>query len=361
MTKKAAGPDFRVGLIGVGPATEIIARSYRYVSGAAVVAVADANAERAAKLAARLGVAAYGDYRDMIAQGGVDAVEIHGRADEHLAVAQAACQMKKHFAVHKPLALSRADARAIIGAADAAGVRAMMIDPLMHHPLVLAAKAKLDEALVGEVQMLRWKSHAGGASSFGAALDPAKFSGDAGHFLLAPAYDKAAAIEFLLGPIAEVSGYGGAAVRMISFKFAAPGRFGVHEAVYSPDLSMQTEAMPVDNGVEITGTDGVLWVRNLTATMVEAPKLMLKRKSEVTVWDDKAEYDFAHVLAAVRNDWVAFLRGGKARATLADGLRALTVNLAAEAAVRESRPIHLEKFRQDRQDQQDQEDQILRV
>jgi predicted dehydrogenase len=345
MAKTATGPELRVGLIGVGPVAELIARSYDGVAGARVAAVCDENFARAEALGRRLGVPAFADHGEMLDQGPVDAVEIHGRADRHLAVARDACARRKPFAIHKPLALTTADAQAIIDAARAAGVRAAVIDPLLHHPHVLAAKEKLAEDLVGEIQMLRLKSHLGGAGELGAAFDPARFSAADEHFLLAPAFDKTALIEFLLGPIAEASGYAGPGARMIAFKFAAAGRYGVHEAVFSPELTMQTDGMPVDNSIEITGTDGILWVRNLTATMVEAPKLMLKRKSTVTVWDDKAEYSFVNLLAAVRKDFLNCLRGGEPRHTLADGLRALTVNVAAQTAIRESRSVKLADFR----------------
>jgi predicted dehydrogenase len=126
----------------------------------------------------------------------------------------------------------------------------------------------------------------------------------------------------------------------VSLKFAAAGRYGIHEAVYSPQLVVQSATMPVDNSIELTGTDGILWVRNLTATMVETPKLMLKRKDQVTVWDDRVEYEFPRVLRDVRAHFVDCLRG-KARPAhdVAAAQRALAVNCAAHASLAESRAV----------------------
>jgi hypothetical protein len=184
--------------------------------------------------------------------------------------------------------------------------------------------------------MIRVKSHLGGA------FDAARLADPDFNLFAEPPFDKAAVIEYLLGPIAEVFCYGGPAARLASFKFAAAGRYGVHEAIVSSGLTMKSDGAPTDDLIEITGTDGILWLRNLTATMVEAPKLMLKRKDVVTVWDDHADYDLAGVAAAQRAHFAAVLRGkAKPRLTVEQAARAVLLNAAAHEAWKTARPVRV--------------------
>ncbi|NLH47550.1 MAG: Gfo/Idh/MocA family oxidoreductase [Myxococcales bacterium] len=332
----------RVGVIGVGACTDQIIRAYDQVADAAVTAVAADDLAAAQAVAAACRVAGvFADYREMLTAGAVDAVEVHAAAGRHREIAAAVCQKGLPLAIHKPLAATGEEARAIVADVRRAGVAALVLDPLLFHPLVREAKALLADERIGEVQMLRLKSHAG-RDERGEACDPAVFADPAHNPLILPAFDKAALAEYLLGPIAEVFAYAGPASRMVSFKFTAAGCYGFHEAVCSPGLAVQSVVMPVDHSLEITGTDGILWVRNLTGLMVEAPRLMLKRKCQTTVWDDRVEYEMPAVLAQMRAHFVAVARGReKPGHTLEQAARALAVNEAVADSVRAARPIRL--------------------
>jgi predicted dehydrogenase len=59
---------------------------------------------------------------DELLSSDIDAVYISSRNDQHAAHAIAAAQARKHVLVEKPMALTLADARAIIVAADQSGV-----------------------------------------------------------------------------------------------------------------------------------------------------------------------------------------------------------------------------------------------
>ena len=91
--------------------------------GQAVVAVMSSNAERGAAYAAAHGIAAsYTSMPALLADSGVDAVYISTTNELHAAQAIAAAAAGKHVLCEKPLALTLADAHAMVAACARAGV-----------------------------------------------------------------------------------------------------------------------------------------------------------------------------------------------------------------------------------------------
>jgi len=343
MAGKKQTKTVRVGIIGSGPFIEFVGRCWQNLQCAQIVALCDADKARVELSAQKLGVSStYADFQEMIEKAGADAIEIHSPPNLHYQIVKCACEHAKHVAIHKPLALSMEDAQSIAVAVKNAGITAMMIDPLLFHPFVRRAKSEIDKASIGEVQSVRIKSHVAGSGGLGPVFDSAQFKNPDFHPLLAPPFDKIALAEYLCGPIEQVFGYSGNYSSMVTFKFEAAGRYGIHEAIFSPDLYIQSDAAPVDHSVEITGTDGIIWIRNLTAAMIETPKFMLKRKSEVTIWDDRVEYNFENLLTSVRSHFVKCITGEeKPFHTIAQGERALAVNMATQKAIKEGRAIRI--------------------
>ena len=339
MAKRGA-PEVRIGIAG-SRGFDLVAQGCAAQANARVVAVADPDLERARAVATGFGIdKIYADPREMIDAGGVDAVHFLSDAESRTDVVLAACRARKHVALHKPLATTVEDARAIREAADLAGVTVLVVDPLLHFPPTAQARALLAEERVGEVQMIRIKSNAGGRGGWGPGLDPARLGDPAYNPLLTPAFEKVAVAEFLFGPIREVFAYGGPAARMVSFKFAAPARYGLHEAVYSEGLLVPSPGYSVDESIEISGLDGYLWLRNPMARMVEAPRLMLKRKDTVTIWDDKTAHAFPAVVAAACGHFLACVRAGATPLCgIREAERAVRVNVAAHESARTGKPV----------------------
>jgi predicted dehydrogenase len=95
--------------------------------GARLAAVCDRDAERARDAAARFGAAkAYTDPEDLLASEALDFVDIVTQPDAHRPLVELAARHRVHIICQKPLAPSLADARAMVEAARAAGVRFMV-------------------------------------------------------------------------------------------------------------------------------------------------------------------------------------------------------------------------------------------
>lgn len=147
----------RIGLIGAGGIAGAHVAGYRRnPETVTFAAVADPVRENAEK---RRGddeaVRIYSDYRDMIAAGGLDAVDIclphHLHADAVIAAADAGL----HVLCEKPLCLTLEEADAIASAVERTGVTVMCAHNQLFLPAVAAAKELVDSGALGRVYEVR--------------------------------------------------------------------------------------------------------------------------------------------------------------------------------------------------------------
>ena len=146
----------KVGLIGGGGIVDAHIRGYRaYADLIEVTAVADVIDETARRRAAELGAAAYTDFRQMILETDLDAVDIclphHLHADAIVSAAQAG----KHILCEKPLCLTVEQAGKVQQAVSTAGVTLMCAHNQLFLPAVSTAKQLLDEGILGTVYEVR--------------------------------------------------------------------------------------------------------------------------------------------------------------------------------------------------------------
>jgi predicted dehydrogenase len=112
----------RVGVIGTGFGQQHI-RAFNAHPRALVTAVCSTDAARATTVATEFGVPhAYGDHRVMLAQAPVDAVAVITPPAAHAPLGMAALDAGKHVLSAKPLAVTLADARALLERARASGL-----------------------------------------------------------------------------------------------------------------------------------------------------------------------------------------------------------------------------------------------
>ncbi len=147
---RRADPDaVRTAVVGVGYLGTFHAEKYARLKEAYLVGVADIDPKRAEAVAARLGCAAYGDYRELL--GAVDAVSVVTPTTEHFTVARDFLQAGVHVLVEKPLTQSLEEARQLVQLAEAKGVRLQVghlerfnpafkaVQPYVANPLFLEA------------------------------------------------------------------------------------------------------------------------------------------------------------------------------------------------------------------------------
>jgi predicted dehydrogenase len=121
-----------------------------------VVACCDSVKASAEASAAKAGGAkVYTDWKKMLAQEEIDAVDICLPHHLHHPAILDAAKLKKHILCEKPLCLNLKEAREISAAVKKAGVTFMSAHNQLFDPIVQKAKQLVTEGLIGEVQYLR--------------------------------------------------------------------------------------------------------------------------------------------------------------------------------------------------------------
>lgn len=107
----------RVAVLGVGDMGRVHAECYRGLPGVSLAAVSARSRERVRSAARDLRTKAYTDYRGILEDESVDAVDVCLPTALHREAAVAALEAGKHVFVETPLALSSKDAAAMIAVA----------------------------------------------------------------------------------------------------------------------------------------------------------------------------------------------------------------------------------------------------
>ncbi|MFH0964834.1 MAG: Gfo/Idh/MocA family oxidoreductase [Planctomycetota bacterium] len=162
----------RVGIVGAHFAAHLHANAYRRCPDAAVVAVASRDAERAARFARENAIPeVYGDYREMLAKGGVDLVSVCVPNHLHCEVVLACAAAHKAIVCEKPLATTSSDAKAMVKAAAEAGVSLMYAEDWVFAPALLRAREIIAEGALGDLLFLKAKeTHSGTHSPYAQKL-----------------------------------------------------------------------------------------------------------------------------------------------------------------------------------------------
>jgi len=150
----------RAALIGCG---RIAARHVGLLTSMpefALAAVSDVNADKAARVGAKAGVPSYGDFREMLAREKPDLVHILTPSGTHAAIALEALETVENVLVEKPMALSLADADAMIEKADRLGRRLCVVKQNRYNLPVVKLRDALERGRFGRLTLgairVRW-------------------------------------------------------------------------------------------------------------------------------------------------------------------------------------------------------------
>ena len=147
--------QLRVGLVGAGFIGPWHVDALRRIPGVEVAALAGSSQERADAVAKQLGIPrAWGDYRAMMDEAGIDVVHIATPNHLHPPVAMAAIERGRHVVCDKPLANTTAEARELYDAARKAGVFHAVTFNYRGNPLVQQARAMVANGGIGRPLMV---------------------------------------------------------------------------------------------------------------------------------------------------------------------------------------------------------------
>ncbi|NOY61684.1 MAG: Gfo/Idh/MocA family oxidoreductase [Gammaproteobacteria bacterium] len=137
----------RAGVIGVGYLGNFHAQKYASLPNINFVGVADSDSKRAAQIAASSGVAAFSDYRELVAQ--VDMVSIVVPTEYHFEIARHCLQAGVHILLEKPITNTIEEADELVALAEADNLvfqaghlerfnpAVIALDGVLHNPMFI--------------------------------------------------------------------------------------------------------------------------------------------------------------------------------------------------------------------------------
>ncbi len=141
---------FRGALIGCGFFAVNQMHGWQDLAGVEIVAICDRDAERLAIVGDQFSVARrYSSAEEMFADGGFDFVDIATTVGSHRALVELAAKHRVPAICQKPFAPTLADAKAMVAAAEAAGIPLMIHENFRWQTPILAVKQVLDSGAIG--------------------------------------------------------------------------------------------------------------------------------------------------------------------------------------------------------------------
>ncbi len=167
-----------IGLIGYGGIGRVHALAYRAIpfyyglpaATVKIVGVATTRAASAQKAAQEIGCEFWtADYRELLARGDIDVVDVTTPNHAHAEIVIAAAQAGKHIYCEKPLAMTVAEGQRMVNAAAQAGVKTQMTFNLRFFPAVARARQLIERGFLGNIFSFRGRYY---RSSYIAADKP---------------------------------------------------------------------------------------------------------------------------------------------------------------------------------------------
>lgn len=144
----------RFGVVGVGGMGGNHARSFKDIEEANLVAVADVNEATAQKVSEETGAKAFTDAKDLIDNGGVEAILIATPHFFHPPVAEYAASKGVHVLSEKPIAVTVAAADAMIAACEKGGVYLGVMFQQRTENVRRKMKEMIDGGEIGEIHRI---------------------------------------------------------------------------------------------------------------------------------------------------------------------------------------------------------------
>jgi predicted dehydrogenase len=143
----------RVGILGYGWAAQAHIEAINATRQAQVVAVQSSRDLEGAELSARhkSPIRVHRDVETLLADPGIDVVDITGYPSLHSRQAIAAARAGKHIILEKPMANSLEEVRAIADAAQQYNVQGCVCFELRYSEQMIVTRALIDEGLLGEL------------------------------------------------------------------------------------------------------------------------------------------------------------------------------------------------------------------
>lgn len=318
----------KFGLIGCGRIAPKHAEAIIKNGKAELLCVCDILEERALEFKHRYGAEAhYTDYRSMLEHPGLDAVNICTPSGLHAEMGIAAARACKHVIVEKPMAMSLADADALIKTCEDNKVKLAVCHQNRFNPAVQKLRQALEAGRFGKLThgsaVVRWyrpQEYYDQAEWRGAwAMD--------GGCLMNQSIHNIDLLQWMMGPVESVFGYTATQLRnieaedvgvaVLKFKNGALGVIEASTTVYPENL---------EETLNIFGEKGTVVLGGIAVNKIETWKFADEREENGNLEQHQQEvtsvYGFGHgaliedFIRAVISDRGPYIDGREGRKAL---------------------------------------------
>ncbi len=349
-----------VGIIGCGRIFDLHMLGYRE-RAEKVLAIADINQAALESRANTYGIEKkYTDYRQLLEDEEIHLVEILTPHHLHFQMCLDAIQAGKHVSLQKPPTLNIAELDQLIAAAKARGTVLRIYENFIFYPPIIKAKELVEEGAIGTPINIRMRSLAGSAQSgWEVPLESWAWrvreeTCGGGPFVFDDGYHKFSIAIYLMGDVEKVHAWMDRtkviedvyvdAPSICTWKHVEEKRYGSLDFTWSYDMYIKSNYYAQDDRVEITGTEGVVWVTRGHGNMLDIPPVLLYRDGKLTAFTDiQTDWGVSfqdatrHLLDVLREGSPPRLSGQEAR-------RILQFSLAVIRSAREGREVRLDEI-----------------
>ncbi|MBN2049414.1 MAG: Gfo/Idh/MocA family oxidoreductase [Spirochaetales bacterium] len=358
MEKKAE--KIGIGIIGCGRISDLHVRGYASFPEAEIRAVCDADKETARRRKDEWGASAcYTDYRELLADDGVDAVDILTPHLLHEEMALSSLAAGKHTAVQKPMTVDMASTKRMIAAAEKSNRVFKVTENYVFYPPIVKARELIDSGAIGEPQNIRIHLLAAGSGGWKIPNEAWAWrmkefvegrgmqTFDHGHHLWSTAW-------FLLGSFEEVTAWidninglvDSPAVMM--WKHRKPGRYGTCSFSYSGDMILPSDYYANDEWIEVSGSSGVLRIHRCTGRLVTGAVISLYNRQGWQYIDD-VPCDWQLGFTGAMQNFLLAIRGEASPAlSAAEAGEIMAMDLAVQKSARLQRSVYLDEMTETR-------------
>jgi len=344
----------RLAIVGCGNISQLNAPGYLRHPRCDVVALCDAQPERAKRRAREWGIAprVYSDLAQVLDDAAIDAVELLTPTWLHADQIVAALEAGKHVSCQKPLATTIAEADRIAAAVGRARTTFRVTENFLYYPPILKAKELLEAGAIGEPSLVRiHTTRAGHIVGLAVERDPdaVVWRRDPGRNPGGVLYDdgvhKYATAAYWIGEIGDVSAIVTRGPDFImetpsvaTWRFKGRDCLGIVDYTSAPEMTMRGRYVLVDELFEIHGSRGIIWVTRCSGEMLDLPPVMLIRGTETISYQVPSDWRLGFDGAAA--DFVdGVLDGRQPAQDVHAAKRMLQVPLAIYEAARTGRTV----------------------
>ena len=328
----------RIGVIGLGWFGEFHAETIVGVPNLELAALCTRTPDRLKALGEKFGVKkTFTDYRELLADPGIDAVSICTMWDQHTEPAIAALEAGKHVFLEKPIASTVADARKIMAAARTSQGILFIGHIVRFNPRYRMAREAVAAGRIGKIVALSSRRNIPAVWTPTILNKIGPIVGDAIHDTDIMLWLTGDRIVSVYAQTVSVRNLKHPDIAQTMYRFAG-GATATLETVWSmPDKT----PFDIDERMSIIGTEGILHVQDTfpNLAIVDGNKL---HSPDTTYWP---VFDGVRG-GALRDEFTYFARtalsGGKVTiGTPEDATAALEATLAAEESARTGKLVNI--------------------